>query len=65
MFPEIRHSAKLPHESAAELKGTLQALAEMAGYGTNFAEVGVRMLFLQLVLSFLGVTVGRPEERDA
>jgi hypothetical protein len=40
MFPEIRHSAKLPHDLAVELKGTLQALAEMAGYGTNFAEVG-------------------------
>lgn len=38
MFPEIRHSAKLPHDLAVELKGTLQALAEMAGYGTNFAE---------------------------
>ncbi len=37
-FPEIRHSAKLPH-AAAELKVTLQALAEMAGYGTSFAEV--------------------------
>lgn len=38
MFPEIRHSAKLPSDLAPELKGTLQALAEMAGYGTNFAE---------------------------
>eukprot|EP00434_Breviolum_minutum_P013742 symbB.v1.2.012119.t1/scaffold830.1/size159233/12 len=37
MFPEIRHSAKLP-PAAAELKVTLQALAEMAGYGTSFAE---------------------------
>lgn len=39
-FPEIRHSAKLPSAAAAaELKVTLQALAEMAGYGTSFAEV--------------------------
>eukprot|EP00438_Fugacium_kawagutii_P034240 Skav225933 [mRNA] locus=scaffold1500:374337:375412:- [translate_table: standard] len=38
LFPEIRHSAKLPHDTAAELKSTMQALAEIAGYGTTFPE---------------------------
>lgn len=68
-FPEIRHSAKLPSAAAAaELKVTLQALAEMAGYGTSFAEVWPRSDAVGPHLSRVdgwNRHLGRPEVKDA
>lgn len=68
-FPEIRHSAKLPPAAAAaELKLTLQALAEMAGYGTSFAEVWPRSDAVGPHLSRVdgwNRHLGRPEVKDA